>query len=258
MVGKIATETELYQPIHDFMTALGYEVHGEVQGCDLTASKEGELVIIELKRSINLDLLIQAVKRQRLTDEVYIAVPKPKRSPFSKYWKDRCLLVRRLELGLITVSFRAEPPQVEVEIFPAPFNRQKSKQASKRKLKSLKTELEGRHGNFNLGGSSRKKLMTAYKENAIHIACCLQKYGTLSPKELRTLGTGPKTASILQKNFYHWFDRVAYGSYQLSTEGEAALKEFSQLAIYYDGLLNKQDFETSRPEELVAKTDSSG
>ena len=235
MVGKIATETELYQPIHDFMTALGYEVHGEVQGCDLTASKDGELVIIELKRSINLDLLIQAVKRQRLTDEVYIAVPKPKRSPFSKYWKDRCLLVRRLELGLITVSFRAEPPQVEVEIFPAPFNRQKSKQASKRKLKSLKTELEGRHGNFNLGGSSRKKLMTAYKENAIHIACCLQKYGTLSPKELRTLGTGPKTASILQKNFYHWFDRVAHGSYQLSTEGEAALKN-SPNSLYYDAL----------------------
>lgn len=236
---KIATETELYQPIHDFLAALGYEVHGEVQGCDLTASKDGGLIIIELKRSFNLDLLIQAVKRQRLTDEVYIAVPKPKISPFSKSWKDRCLLVRRLELGLITVSFRVEPPQVEVEIFPAPFNRQKSKQASQRKLKSLKTELDGRHGNFNVGGSTRKKLMTAYKENAIHIACCLQKYGTLSPKELRTLGTGPKTASILQKNYYNWFARVAHGSYQLTTQGEAALKDFPQLTTYYEGLLRK-------------------
>ncbi|NLW55637.1 MAG: hypothetical protein GX050_03260 [Firmicutes bacterium] len=233
-------ETDLYQPIHDFFTQLGYEVHGEVKGCDLTASKDDELIIVELKRRINLDLLIQAVKRQRLTSEVYIAIPRPDDSPSSRRWKELCLLVRRLELGLITVSFQAVSPRVEIPIFPAPFDRQKNRQAGRRQLSSLKMEIEGRHANYNLGGSTGKKLMTAYKEQAIQIACCLQKYGPLAPKKLRALGTGKKTFSILYNNYYGWFERVERGIYQLSQLGEQELKEFPELVAYYYGLLEEK------------------
>lgn len=234
-------ETQLYQPIHDFFAQLGYEVHGEVKDCDLTASKDDELIIIELKRSLNLDLLVQAVKRQRLTSEVYIAIPKPNYSQYLRKWKDLCLLVRRLELGLITVSFKPLTPQVEILIFPAPFNRQKSMQAAKRRVKSLKMEIEGRHGNFNLGGSNGKKLMTSYKENAIHIACCLKKYGPLAPKKLRALGTGKKTLSILYNNYYGWFERVDRGIYQLSNQGATELKAFPELVAFYQRLLEEKD-----------------
>ena len=240
-------ETDLYQPIHKFLAQLGYEVHGEVKGCDLTASKDDQLIIIELKRSLNLDLLVQAVKRQRLASEVYIAIPKPNYSPYARKWKDLCLLVRRLELGLITVSFKTPSPQVEIILFPAPFNREKSRQASKRKITSLKREIEGRHGNFNLGGSTGKKLMTAYKEQAIHIACCLQKYGPLTPKKIRALGTGQKTQSILYNNYYGWVERVEHGIYQLSNQGEKELKAFPELIAYYRSLL----------EETVARGDAS-
>ena len=34
--------------------------------------------------------------------------------------------------------------------------------------------------------------MTAYRENAIFIACCLEKEGVLSATELKGLGTGDK------------------------------------------------------------------
>src|SRR5690554_4726501 len=91
-------EKELYKPVHDYFEKFGYDVHGEVKDCDITASKGDELIIIELKRNLNLELLIQAVKRQRITENVYIAILEPK-SLFTKKWKDLCFIVRRLEVG---------------------------------------------------------------------------------------------------------------------------------------------------------------
>ncbi|NMB38119.1 MAG: hypothetical protein GX994_00895 [Firmicutes bacterium] len=238
---KNILETELYQPIHDYFVKLGFKVHAEVNGCDLTASKDGELIIIELKLNLNLDLLIQAVKRQRLTEYVYIVIPRPNFSMFSRKWKDLCFLVRRLELGLITVSLKGENPQVDIILNPSPFNREKSIRASQRKTKSIIAEIQGRHGNYNVGGSTRTKIMTAYKENVIHIACCLKKYGQLSPKKLREMGTGKKTLSILNKNFYGWFERVERGIYKLSDQGYKELADFPELVAYYTKELSQID-----------------
>lgn len=190
-------ETQLFGPVRDFFTELGYEVHGEVGLCDLTASRGDELIIVELKRNLNLDLLLQGAKRQRLTPHVYLAIVKPKLSIYSRRWKDLCYLVRRLELGLITVSFLGSHPRVEVIFHPSPFDQEKSRRLSRKKKSRLQQEIAGRHGNYNTGGSTGQKLMTAYKENALQIACCLRKLGLLSSKALRLLGTGPKTASIL-------------------------------------------------------------
>lgn len=77
-------EVDLYQPVKDYFVKEGYEVYGEVNHCDVAAVKESELVIIELKLSLTIDLLIQATKRQRLTNQVYVAIPKPKYSLRSK------------------------------------------------------------------------------------------------------------------------------------------------------------------------------
>lgn len=240
-------ETQLFGPIHDFFVELGYEVHGEVGVCDLTASQGDELIIVELKRNLNLDLLIQGVKRQRLTPLVYLAVVKPKLSIYSRKWKDLCYLVRRLELGLITVSFLTGHPRVEVVFHPSPFDQERSRRVSQKKKSRLQREIAGRHGNYNLGGSTGRKLMTAYRENAIHIACCLQKYGPLSPKALRLLGTGPKTASILQKNYYGWFDRVTRGSYRLTGAGEAELGRYPELVAYYTSLIQEKAGQAGQP-----------
>lgn len=227
-------ESDLFKPIYDFFYMLGYEVHGEVNGCDITASKNDELIVIELKKSLNIDLLIQAAKRQRLTEHVYMAIPRSSCKMYTKKWKDICFLVRRLELGLMTVSFTDEFPKVDVIINPSAFDRQKSMQVAKKKTKKLLLEIEGRHGNYNLGGSTGKKLMTSYKENSIQIACYLKKYGQLSPRKLRELGTGKKTLSILSKNFYGWFERTKKGIYTLTEKGIEALSEFSEIACYYE------------------------
>ena len=68
-------EVDLYKPIQEYFLCEDYQVFGEVNDCDIAAIKDDEIVIIELKLTLSVDLLIQAAKRQRLTDQVYIAIP---------------------------------------------------------------------------------------------------------------------------------------------------------------------------------------
>lgn len=230
-------EVDLYEPIQNYFIQHGYEVYGEVNHCDMVAVNENELIIIELKLALNMELLVQAAKRQRLTDLVYIAVPKPKYNFYSKKWKDICHLIRRLELGLIIVSFEKDAAaHVDIRIPPAAFDRKKSIQGSKKKRARLLKEIRGRHGDYNVGGSNKTKIMTAYKENCIHIACCLQQLGPLSPKALRQLGTGEKTMTILNKNYYGWFERIQRGVYIISEKGNSEIKLYPELVEYYSGL----------------------
>ena len=69
-------ETSLYPPVKRFLESLGYEVKGEIGGCDLVGvSQDGTVVVIgELKLRFNLDLLLQAVDRMPACDEVWLAV----------------------------------------------------------------------------------------------------------------------------------------------------------------------------------------
>ncbi len=94
-------EIDLFRPISDFLVEQGYTVRSEVKDCDIAAIKEEELVIVELKRNLSVDLLAQAVKRQKSADIVYMAIPKPKKLTANSKWKDIIHLVKRLELGLI-------------------------------------------------------------------------------------------------------------------------------------------------------------
>ena len=229
-------EVDLYKPIEAYFLDKGYEVYGEVDDCDIAAVKEDELILVEMKLQLTIKLLIQAAKRQRLSDFVYIAIPKPKFSLFSKKWKDICYLIRRLELGLIIVSFSGKKPHMEVKIQPSRFDREKSMQQSKKKRESLLKELKGRKGGHNIGGSHQTKIMTAYKENCIHIACCLLQFGPLSPKQLREMGTGEKTLSILNKNYYKWFERTSRGIYIISEKGKKEIQEYPEIVKYYSEL----------------------
>jgi hypothetical protein len=236
--GDRILETALYQPLYDYLIDLGYTVQAEVNHCDIVATKATDLIIVEMKSSFNATLLIQAVKRQKIADSVYLAIPRPKTGRFSRRWKDLCHLVRRLELGLILVDLRATPPQVEPLFHPAPFDRKRSRNRSKLQTRQLWNEVRERHGNYNTGGSVKQKLMTAYKENSLQIACYLAHYGPLAPRELKALGTGPKTGVILQKNYYQWFERVTKGVYQITPVGREFLDLYPELVAFYLAKLN--------------------
>jgi hypothetical protein len=229
-MSKSFSETDLAGPLYKHLAALGYTVRSEVKDCDIAAVRGDELLIIELKKTMNLPLIVQAARRQRMTDSVYVAIPRPANK--WKWWKDSRgvqHLLHRLEIGLILVSLDRGKPPVEVVFHPLPFARRK--RASTRR--AVLEEIALRSADYNKAGSTRTKLATAYRENAIHIACCLLHGGKMSPAELRALGTGPKTLTILRFNAYGWFERVDRALYALTAHGAADLKSWPALAKRY-------------------------
>lgn len=237
-------EEDMYKPINEYLCKLGYKVRSEVSHCDIAAVKDDELLLIEMKKILNLEVILQATQRQRLTDQVYIAVPKPGRDMYSKRWKNLNYLLKRLQLGLIFVSIGDEEACAEVAFEPVPFDMARSRSKSKKKKQGLIKEFEARYGDFNTGGSTGKKLMTAYREMAVHIACCLIKYGPLKPKVLRSLGTNEKkTTDILSDNHYGWFEKISRGLYGISGKGLQEVGKHEELYQYYMEMLNNRKTE---------------
>ena len=164
-------ETELYPPVKAFLEAQGYAVKGEVESCDLVAVRGDEApVIVELKTSFTLGLVFQGIARQSVTDNVYPDVP-----PFSERTtrrKDAIALCRRLGLGLLTVRLESKP-FVEALLDPAQFRPRRSKA----RLGRLLREFEHRVGDSNEGGAARRKVMTAYRQDALRCAVYLSLHG---------------------------------------------------------------------------------
>jgi hypothetical protein len=233
---KTISESDLYEPLSEYLANQGYTVRGEVNNCDVVALKGDNLIIVELKKTLNVTLLTQAVKCQQSCESVYIGIPRP---PDKRKWlyanKTVQLLLKRLELGLIFISPGHKRTPVEIIMHPLPYERHK-KHKSRR---AIIREIECRSGDFNTGGSCRTKIITAYRENAIQIACYLTQLGPTQPKALRKLGTGDKTLSILRSNFYSWFERVGYGLYTVSTKGQTEIKRYPELAERYRSLLDE-------------------
>ncbi len=216
-------ETELSAPVKAYLESHGYQVNCEVKDCDIVATRGDDLIIVELKTSVNLTLLVQATKRQSISDSVYVAVPAP--TTRNRQWRGTLTVLKRLEIGLLLVEEGAMGMVVSKQFDPIPYQRKKNT----RSRRALLTEVADRSGDYNVGGSTKTTLMTAYRENAILIACCLSKLGPSSPKSLRNLGTGDKTTSILSANHYGWFQRVEKGVYELTDQGNVDSRSFKQI-----------------------------
>ena len=225
-------ERDLYGPVHDYLESLGYVVKGEVKGCDVTAMRDGELIVVELKRGFTLELVYQAIDRQRVADGVYVAVPLPKKGYMSPHVRDMQSLCRRLELGLIFVGFTSRGiPQVDVVVHPK--EAAVPRMNKKRRLAVIR-EHESRTGSHNTGGVSRKKILTAYKEQALLIARLLRDNGPLRAEDVKRLGGPPNTTAILGRNVLKWFEREEAPEgrlylYSVSKTGLAALTEYGDL-----------------------------
>lgn len=206
-------EADLYLPIKGFLEQQDYEVKGEVRDCDIVAVRGTESpVVVELKLTLNLNLILQAVARLSLTDKVYIGVPKS--APLLKTKRKHVLkLLRSLGLGLITVS---QSQLVDAVIDPAPYQPRKSSLRKERLLR----EFAKRVGDPNQGGShTRSGLMTAYRQRAIRIATLLERNGPSKAAAIATELDEPNSRAILYRDVYGWFDRIERGIYALSPRG---------------------------------------
>src|ERR1700730_11696230 len=144
-------EAALYMPVKEFLERRGYEVKGEVRGCDLVARRGDEpMVVVELKLRLSLALVLQGVDRLALTERVYLAVPRPSsqrrrsRGPAPDS-PDVRMLCRRLGLGLLLVG----PRSVEIIEEPVPYR----PRPAKLRVLRLKDEFDRRLRDANIGGT---------------------------------------------------------------------------------------------------------
>jgi hypothetical protein len=219
-------EAALYAPVKEFLEARGYEVKGEITGCDLVARRDDEPpIIVELKLRLSLALVLQGVDRLALTERVYLAVPRPA----SRRRRARALapdspairkLCRRLGLGMLLVGGRR---RVEILEEPLPYRPRPAKARALR----LADEFDRRVGDANVGGTAGIPLVTAYRQDALRCARALALGGPMRLPALRTAAEVPKAARILQRNVYGWFTRIERGTYALSEGGGVALTRFA-------------------------------
>ena len=219
-------EADLFEPVQEFFQELGYSVKGEVGNCDIMAIRGEEILVVELKKGITIGLLAQAVDRQRIGDLVYMAVPKPKKFKIDREFKRILHLVRRLELGLLFVSFTGKKPKVEVIVEAQSFDRGKSKVLSSKKRGKLKAEHENRKNSSNIGGVNKTKILTAYRERAIEAALYLSEHGVSKVAVIKKAIQYDKIGALLNANHYGWFFKEAKGYYRLSESGERGLKDY--------------------------------
>src|SRR5437763_845061 len=182
-IGKPAPlgEAALYAPVKRFFEKSGFEVKGEVNGCDLVACRGDEPpVIVELKLRFTLALVLQGIDRLALSERVYLAVPRPPRtarglSPEAPGVRRLC---RRLGLGLLLVGRRSGTIAVVEE--PVPYRPRRTAARTARLIE----EFTRRTGDGNIGGRNRPPIVTAYREDALRFARMLAD-GPLPLKALR-------------------------------------------------------------------------
>lgn len=216
-------ETTLYLPVKRFLEKLGFEVKGEIDGCDLVALRQGEppvVVIGELKLSFTLELVLQGVDRTAACDEVWLAVRASSRGRGRETDPRVRKLCRFLGFGLLGVFARGH---VEVLVEPKPWRPRRDN----RRRSALVEEHRRRHGDPAAGGSTRAPIMTAYRQRSLICAAALAA-GPGTTRALRA--TVPDAPTILLRNVYGWFVRVERGLYALTKEGKAALARWPRSA----------------------------
>lgn len=208
-------ETSLYDAVKTHLEGLGFAAKGEICGCDIVALRvEGDplLVIVEMKLSFTLELVLQAVDRLPMADEVWLAVRA------STKGRDRDSRVRKLcrLLGFGLLLVLPGSGRVEVLAEPGPYRPRANGKGRGRLL----AEHRRRQGDPARGGSTRQPIMTAYRQRALACAAQLRE----GPQPVRALRASAEDASaILLRNVYGWFERERRGIYRLTPAGQTAL-----------------------------------
>jgi hypothetical protein len=139
-------ETDLFPPLKAWLEERGYEVYTEVQStqtggrADIVAVNGPVVSVVEMKVTLSLELIGQAVRWRPFANHIYIAVPSSKQRRRSEY---ALHLLRREGIGLLEVMEHSYGTPVQNFTKPV-FNRRINDHIRKSLVEQHK-ELPGGH-----------------------------------------------------------------------------------------------------------------
>lgn len=218
-------ESDLYVPVKQHLEALGYVVRGEVGKCDIVGVNGDMMVAVELKLGFGLPVLYQGLQRLPAVDLVYVGVGVPEGRLARRNWDagvpNAVRLCRMLGFGLLSVR----DGNVVVHVDPGAY--QPRKQAKSRAR--LLSEFVRRSGDHNVGGTTKRPRVTAYREDALACASVLVRQGSMKGSAVRDATGVTKASAILRDDVYGWFHKVGRGTYDIGPTGRAALDVYADV-----------------------------
>lgn len=219
-------ESDIYLPLKTFLEDKGYEIKSEVRDCDVVGiNSDGSVIAVEMKLIFGLPVIYQALSRLSAVDYVYIAVPVPDGKVARKTWdhqhQDRVRLCRMLGVGLISVR----DGRVNLDADPVPYVPKKNIKARKKMV----GEFSRRTGDYNVGGVTRRSLVTAYREESLRCALYLHESGSSKVKDMRAATGLDNVGNVMLRNVYGWFEQVDRGIYRITDKGREALETYADV-----------------------------
>lgn len=205
-------ETDLYEPIRSYWEQQGFVVKGEIGPIDVFASNGEEEIAVELKTSITLKLIYQAMNRQSLAHRVYVGIPMEAKKSHAKEMKHFLELLTKLGIGLLLVE--QDSVRCLLEAKGNVLRPSKKKQQMRKKIHQ---EFSTTLNHLNVGGTQGSK-MTSYHADALEIAAYLLGHPEALVKEIVQETRVTRASSILQKNYYAWFERSTRGRYHMNPD----------------------------------------
>lgn len=180
-MGKLK-ETDLAAPVTEHLEACGWDVYKEVPCgsgvADILAVKDNRIWVVELKRSLSLQLLDQAIDRHFKTHYVSVAVPMPKTSKPVVTSSAVNTVLNVYGIGVFMIK-TGRSPIIEVrkpDLFKDVWDKD-----IKRLLASLHPKMKK-----NIAGSTAGKRWTPWKEWKKNVQNVVKANPGITPKEMVT------------------------------------------------------------------------
>lgn len=170
-------ETELYQPLKDYFHSLDYEVYSEVLNndvptglayADVVLKYNNIITVIEMKKTLNFDLLEQCFRWRGVANYTYAAIPQPNRQVHSFAEK----VLKDYGIGLLLVDINSD--NIFEEVKPRLYRRICSDWS--------KYLTEGHKDN--IGGQTAGGWITPYSQTIDDIKWSLRHYGAMTLDEI--------------------------------------------------------------------------
>ncbi|MBG9694203.1 hypothetical protein ABD91_26085 [Lysinibacillus sphaericus] len=167
-------ESDMFEPLKNFLQKQGFDrVYGEVGSADVVGiNKQGEEVVVEMKKTLNFKVLEQAFERFGRAKYIYIAVPLANRSKaYNVNHRFAYYILREYGVGLLYVPIDLITGENSYE------NVYEFIESAEHHVERSIADSIRPYNELTVGGSKSGDTITDYGYTMMAVKAFMQKYG---------------------------------------------------------------------------------